>query len=78
MKHSEQTLTLDRCEGELAVFETTDKEFISLSKTLLPADAEEGDVYIYRNGMLQLDLERTQSRRKVINDKLQKVFRRTN
>lgn len=67
---------LDRFEGEIAVIEESREENITLleiSRTLLPSDAEEGDILILDNGQWMIDKEATIQRRSQIENRLRRL-----
>lgn len=67
---------LDRFEGEIAVIEESREENITLleiSRTLLPSDAEEGDILILDNGQWMVDKEATIQRRSQIENRLRRL-----
>lgn len=67
---------LDRFEGEIAVIEESREEnitFLEISRTLLPSDAEEGDILILDNGQWMIDKEATIQRRSQIENRLRRL-----
>lgn len=66
--------TIDRFEGIIAVCEDEQKKMINIPKYRLPLEAKEGDVLIEKDGMLQIDDEETQERRKQARQLMNKLF----
>ena len=57
---------IDRFEGIYAVCEKEDKTMIDILKINLPSKAKEGDVLIFENNMIFIDVEETEKRRREI------------
>lgn len=56
---------IDRFEGELAILEV-DNQYKTVLRTMLPAQAREGDILVPDKGEWVLDLEATRKRRERI------------
>lgn len=67
-------LTIDRFEGDLAVCETEDEDFVEIPRSELPKDAKEGSIISDRCGAYQVDTAATAERRVLISDKMRKLF----
>jgi len=57
---------IDRFEGIYAVCEKEDKTMMDILKINLPSKAKEGDVLIFENNMIFIDVEETEKRRSEI------------
>ena len=57
---------IDRFEGFYAVCEKEDKTMINILKINLPSEVKEGDVLIFENNKIFIDIEETEKRRKEI------------
>ena len=57
---------IDRFEGIYAVCEKEDKTMMDILKINLPSKAKEGDVLIFENNMIFIDVEETEKRRREI------------
>lgn len=66
--------TIDRFEGTIAVCEDEQRNMTNIPKYRLPLEAKEGDVLIEVNGMLQIDDEETNERRKKARQLMMKLF----
>ena len=66
---------IDRFEGDWAIVEMDDGEFIEIELDTLPSNAEEGSViYIYEDGRILLATQETHDRRKKVQDLMDKLF----
>lgn len=63
-------LIIDRFEGDFAVCETEDLEFINIPNAALPEGAKEGDVLT-----ISLDKEETESRKEKIEGLMNSLFK---
>lgn len=61
--------TIDRFEGEYAVVELENKEFVNIPIKALPEEAKEGDII-----KVYVDYEETVDREKRIKDKFESLF----
>ena len=59
-------MIIDRFEGEKAIIELGEGEFISVNKELLPSSCREGDVIIFENNEYKVDKEQTKELREQI------------
>ena len=67
-------MIVDRIEGENAYIE--DKTGIrAVPRTLLPEDAREGDVLILTGGIWRVDAEKTEKRRTMIKNRLERLIK---
>ena len=64
---------VDRFEEEYLVLEKETGETIDIPKEEIP-DAQKGDVVIFKNGKYTVDREETVARKKIIAEKLRKLF----
>lgn len=55
-------MIIDRFEGETAVIEDGENR-LEIEKSLLPPEAEEGDVIVFEAGVYAVDKEETKKRR---------------
>ncbi len=68
-------LVIDRFEGKYAICEDKEARYFAIEIQELPKGAKEGHVLsISEEGVLSLDLEETQRRRKRISDKQNRLF----
>ncbi len=67
---------IDRFEGPFAVLEKETGTTINIEATLL-GDAQEGDVVLFDGNSYTVDKEETQLRRKRIEEKMKKLFKRS-
>ena len=67
-------IIIDRLEGNYAVCESNKKEIIKLDRTIIPADAKEGDVLIMKGGIFILDSSETTRRRTKIEELMNDVW----
>lgn len=70
-------IIIDRFEGELAVLET-DNGMITVSRSSVSPEAQEGDVLRFENGVYLPDREATEARRAAVREKLNKLRRNGN
>lgn len=66
-------IIIDRFEGDKVVLET-DFGMQAISRELLPADANEGDVVIFENGIYFIDQQSTDERRRAMEEKLRRLL----
>jgi hypothetical protein len=59
---------IDRFEGDFAVCEKEDRTMIDIEISKLPSEAKEGDVLDISDGVIIIDLEATESRKKEIEE----------
>lgn len=64
---------IDRFEEEYAVLEREDGKILNILKSSLP-DAKKGDVIVFENGIYTVDKEETERRKKIIAEKVRKLF----
>lgn len=64
---------VDRFEEEYLVLEKETGETLEVLKKEIP-DAQKGDVVIFENGKYTVDREQTETRRKIIAEKVRKLF----
>lgn len=60
--------TVDRFEGKYAVCESENFKFINIEKKRLPKGVNEGDVIYFDGKKYVIDLEKTNDRKKYIED----------
>ena len=63
---------VDRFEGEYAVLENEDGTTVDVLKELV--SAAEGDVIVFKDGVYYADKEQTLARRRMIEEKMRKLF----
>jgi hypothetical protein len=68
---------IDRFEGEMAVCEKADRTLISLPRSGLPPEAQEGDVVIIEKQTARVDQAATAARKQAAEEKLRQVMRKT-
>lgn len=66
-------IIIDRFEDGKAVLET-DSGMQTISRELLPDEANEGDVVIFENGIYFIDRQLTDERRKAMEEKLRRLL----
>lgn len=59
---------IDRFEGDLAIIEKENREFVNIPRQDLPSEAKEGDVIIQVGTEFQIDESETAKRRKRIEE----------
>ena len=64
---------VDRFEEEYLVLEKETGETLDVLKKEIP-DVQKGDVVIFENGKYTVDREKTEARKKIIAEKLRKLF----
>jgi len=57
---------IDRFEGLYAVCEKEDRTMMDILKINLPIEAKEGDVLVFYNNMITIDIKDTEKRRRNI------------
>lgn len=57
---------IDRFEGKIAVVESEDRKMVNIERSLLPPEAQVGDVIHEENGVIQVDAEETKRRKEEI------------
>lgn len=67
--------TIDRFEGNYAIIETEDFEYVNVELDNLPEGCKEGDILVMKNGVLEIDYEETEKRNKAINDIMEIIMR---
>ena len=68
-------MIIDRFDGVYAICEDKDKAFFAIEQTELPAGAKTGDVLVITDdGVLQIDKEETQRRRRRVLEKQKKLL----
>ena len=67
-------IVVDRIEGEAVICEREDEQFITLDRTLLPADVAEGDCLLQIEGVWMLDKEETERRLEEVQQYLKCIF----
>ena len=68
-------LVIDRFEGEYAVCEFENGEYIDVSKVDIPQEAKEGDVLIKTDNGYCVDKTATESKRKEIKERMNRLFK---
>lgn len=69
-----EKLTIDRFEGDLAVCETENEDFVEIPRSELPKDAKEGSIISGQCGAYEVDTDATAQRRALIAGKLRELF----
>lgn len=71
-----EKVTIDRFEGQFAVCETDERVMLDIPKCEIPNDAKEGDILIRdtKDEPWQIAEEETASRRKEMQDRLNRLF----
>ncbi len=64
---------VDRFEEEYLILEKETGETIDVPKEEIP-DAQKGDVVVFKNGKYTVNKEETEARKKIIAEKLRKLF----
>lgn len=59
---------IERFEGDFAIIEKENREFINIPRQDLPSEAKEGDVIIQVGAEFQIDESETAKRRKMIEE----------
>ena len=59
---------IDRFEGQFAICETSDLEYINISKELLPKRVKEGDVLLFDGEKYYIDIKENLKRKKEIEE----------
>ena len=68
-------LTIDRFEGKYAICEDAEQKYFAIETSELPAGAAEGSVLLISDdGILSLEAEETDRRRKEMAEKQRKIF----
>ena len=65
---------VDRFEGNIAVCEDENKNFINIPKYKLPLETKEGDCLVEKYGFFKIDVEETVSRKDRIKKKMENLF----
>ncbi len=67
-------LTIDRFEEDKAVLECENGDMITLDRSVLPKNVNEGDVLHFEEGSYFLDAEETEKRRQRIKSLMDSLF----
>lgn len=67
-------LTIDRFEGDLAVCETEDEDYVDIPRSQLPEEAAEGSIISELGGVYKLERDETAARRAAIAQKMRALF----
>ena len=67
---------IDRFEGDLAVCERPDRTMMNIPRNSLPPEAKEGDVLIIENNCISLDVTDTADRKKAVEERMRKLWRK--
>ena len=59
-------VTIDRFEGDYAVCEKEDRTMMDIKRINLPFEAKDGDVLSIVNGVITIDIGKTEKRRREI------------
>ncbi|MBQ8296837.1 MAG: DUF3006 domain-containing protein [Ruminococcus sp.] len=70
-------IIIDRFEGNIAVLET-DGGMLEAERSLVPAEAQEGDVLYFADGAYSVDRAATEERRAAIRARLSRLRRNGN
>lgn len=74
MLDKEITLIIDRFEGSFAVCEQEDGGFQTIPRFRLPQECKEGDLIELKNDIYTINHDKTKSREKMIQEKLDSLF----
>lgn len=69
-------IIIDRFEGNIAVVEDDNGKCKEVKRSMLPDDADEGDVLTYADGKYTVDHEATEERRRAVRRKLYRLVKR--
>ena len=61
-------VVIDRFEGDYAVCEKEDRTMMDVLRSSIPAQSKEGDVLNMEDGVITIDTEETDKRRKLIEE----------
>ena len=61
-------VVIDRFEGDYAVCEKEDRTMMDVLRSSIPAQSKEGDVLNMEDGVITIDTEETDKRRKMIEE----------
>ena len=61
-------VVIDRFEGDYAVCEKEDRTMMDVLRSSIPAQSKEGDVLNMEDGVITIDTEETDRRRKMIEE----------
>ncbi len=65
---------IDRFEGDTAVLEDENKEFLNVPKSILPENANEGDCLVFKDRKYIIDEETTKELKEEISDLMDELF----
>ena len=71
------SFSIDRFEEDFAVCENKlTEEIILISQNLIPKEAKSGDILIFKNNMLIVDIQETQTQQENIKNLVEQLFKR--
>lgn len=65
---------IDRFEGDTAVLEDENKEFLNVQKSILPENSNESDCLVFEDGKYIIDEETTKELKEEISDLMDELF----
>ncbi|MCI7085823.1 MAG: DUF3006 domain-containing protein [bacterium] len=65
---------IDRFEGDTAVLEDENKEFLNVPKSILPENSNESDCLVFEDGKYIIDEETTKELKEEISDLMDELF----
>ncbi|MDY3861891.1 MAG: DUF3006 domain-containing protein [Ruminococcus sp.] len=65
---------IDRFEGDTAVLEDENKEFLNVPKSILPENSNESDCLVFKDGKYIIDEETTKELKEEISDLMDELF----
>ena len=65
---------IDRFEGDTAVLEDENKEFLNVPKSILPENYNESDCLVFKDGKYIIDEETTKELKEEISDLMDELF----
>lgn len=65
---------IDRFEGDTAVLEDENKEFLNVQKSILPENSNESDCLVFKDGKYIIDEETTKELKEEISDLMDELF----
>jgi hypothetical protein len=63
-----QEYIVDRFEGDYAILETENSTLINVNKNDIIGEVKEGDILVKKNNNYYIDKEKTEARKKEVND----------
>lgn len=69
-------LIVDRIEGDIAVCESENDEFLHIPLAQIESGLQEGDLLLFENGLYRIDQAATQARKAHMQAKLRGLFQK--